>query len=264
MNAVTAARQSELDKVLDAQPVLENLSADLFAIADLLADQASLRNALSDPTAPEQARRELATAVLTGRVSQAAVTVAQEAAALSWSSASDLTAAVERQAVRALIGLAQAGGTLDLVEDELFRFVRIVEASSSLRSTLADFSSPLAARQQVVTDLLAAKATPVTVSLARRAVAASERTFELTMASYLFLAAAARNRTIAHVTLARPLSQDQAARVRSALSRQVGREVTLQVVIDPTVIGGAMIRLGDEVIDGTVAGKLEAAQRQLN
>lgn len=264
MNAASLARQSELDQALDAQQPSAALAEELFAVADALAAQPGLRNALADPTAPDSARRALAGAVLTGRVSQAAVALAQAAAALRWSSAADLGAAIERQGVRAELALAQASGSLDLVEDELFRFGRVVDADNELRGVLGDRSAPLADRQQVVSDLLAGRVHPVTLSLARRAVTASARTYDLTLGAYLNLAAAARSRAIAHVVVARPLEPDQADRLRAVLSRQVGRDVGLQVVVDPEVVGGARVRIGDEVIDGTVAGKLEAASRQLS
>ena len=69
---------------------------------------------------------------------------------------------------------------------------------------------------------------------------------------------------IAVVTVARALTVEQAERLRAALSKQVGREVSLQVTVDPAVIGGVRVQLGDEVIEGTVAGRLDAAERQLN
>lgn len=264
MNAAAEARQSELDRALDAHELSPALAAELFAVADLLAGAAPLRNSLADPNLADDRRRELATGVLTGRVSAAATAVVGEAAALRWGSPTGLVDALERQGARALIGHAQATGRLDAVEDELFRFSRTVAADPALRLALDGRAAPADVRRQLVHDLLALKAEPVTVALAERAAVAGGRTFEGTLAGYLRLAAAARQRAIATVTVARPLSQEQRERLQAALVSQLGRQVNLQVMVDPEILGGARVQVGDEVIEGTVAARLAAAEHQLN
>lgn len=264
MSAATDARQAELDRVLDAQDPGNGLADELFAVVGLLAGQVSLRNALSDLTAPAEARRRLTEALLGTRVSAAALALVQAAAGLRWASGADFAAAIERQGIRALLRQAQQAGQLDAVEEELFRFGRIMAADHALRSTLEDRNASQQGREQIVSELLAGKAQEATVALAKRAVGAANRTVTLTIDSYLRLAAEERNRAIAKVTVARPLTAEQSERLRAALSRQVGREVSLQVTVDPSVVGGVRVQLGDEVIDGTVAGRLEAAERQLN
>jgi F-type H+-transporting ATPase subunit delta len=94
-------------------------------------------------------------------------------------------------------------------------------------------------------------------------VASASRSFELTVEGYLRLAAATQQRQVAVVTVARPLDDDQRARLQSVLSEKLNRQLTLQVLVDPTVLGGARVRVGDEVIEGTVAGRLSAAREQL-
>ncbi|MCC6495175.1 MAG: F0F1 ATP synthase subunit delta [Propionibacteriaceae bacterium] len=263
MNATAEARQSELDRALDAQELGSALAVELFAVADLLTAQPQLRNALADSTMPDDRRRELATGFLGPRVSAAATAVVAEAAALRWGSPSGLVAALERQGVRALLGQAQATGKLDTVEEELFRFSRTVVGDQALRRALDDRRAPRTARRQLVSDLLDGRVEPTTVELAARATGARARTYEATLADYLKLAAAARARAIAKVTVARDLTAAQRDRLQEALVRQLGRQVNLQVVVDPSVIGGARVQVGDEVIEGTVAGKLAAAEQQL-
>jgi F-type H+-transporting ATPase subunit delta len=97
--------------------------------------------------------------------------------------------------------------------------------------------------------------------LAKRAVAARERTFDHTIEGYVTLAAAQRNRVVATVRVARPLSSDQRNRLRDALRNKVGREVAIQEVIDPDILGGVRVELGDEVFEGTVSDRLESARR---
>jgi F-type H+-transporting ATPase subunit delta len=263
MNAAAEARLSELDRATDAQKLSTGLAGELFAIADLLTTQATLRNALADTTSADSRRRAMAESVFAKRAGKASIAVVAEAAALRWGTGSRLAAAVERQGLRALFGTAQASGKLDRVEEELFRFSRAVAADPGLRAALDNRNAPLAVRQQLVLDLLGKKADAITVTLAQRAVADDRRAFERTLDEYLRLAAATRQRAIATVTVARPLTDDQQARLQEVLIGKLGRSVNLQVVVDPNVLGGARVKVGDEVIEGTVVGRLAAAEQQL-
>ncbi|QLQ15816.1 MAG: F0F1 ATP synthase subunit delta [Micropruina sp.] len=264
MNATTQARLNELDGVLDAQQPTADLAGELFAIVDVIERQPALRRALTDPSTAERGLSALVEALFGGKVSKAAQTVLIEAAKLRWGSTGGLADAIERQAVRALLSAAQETGRLDEVEDELFRFGRVVAGDPALRSALADRTTDLAARRQLVAELLAGKARPETVELAQRAVAARRRTYDLTVADYLKIAAALRARQIAHVVVARPLTAEQTDRLRAALSKQLGRDLTLQVTIDPNVLGGVRVSVGDEVIEGTVSKRLTDAERQIS
>lgn len=264
MSAGQDTRLSALDSVLDQASSQggsqgESLADGLFAVVDLLDAQPSLRRALTDPSTPESARQQIVRQLLDGKVDPAAVTVVAEASAIRWPGARTFVAALERQAIRA--ALANAGDSLDEVEDQLFRFARVVESDGGLRSALSDRTVPLAHRQTLVSELLNGKVVPTTVRLATRAVAARERTFDNTIEGYVNLAAAMRNRAVATVRVARPLSQEQFERLRAALTRQTGRDISLQMIVDPSVLGGVRVELGDEVIEGTVAGRLEDARR---
>ncbi len=262
MSTASAARLSALDRVLDGQPADETLAEELFAVADALASQASLRRALTDPGTPDDTRGELARALFGSRVGPAATAVVAEAARLRWTG-SGMAEALERQGARALLLVAERSGQLDEVEDQLFKVERLVAAHPELRGTLADRRTGLDARGGLLGELLAGKVLPVTAALARRAVAARQRTFGLTVEGYLKAAAELRERAVATVTSARPLDAGQVDRLRAALTRQVGREVNVRVVVDPAVLGGLRVTLGDEVIEGTVAGRFHDARRQL-
>lgn len=240
---------------------LDTLSPDLFAVVDALGSSVALRRAVTDPGVPAEQRQRLVRSLLEGKVSRTAVDVVLEATGMRWSSGQTFLAALERQAVRAQLMAADDAGVLDETEDELFRFARLVESTPDLRNAFADRSMPLSARQDLVTDLLGNRAGAPTVALARRAVAARERTFAHTIEGYVDLAAAHKNRVVATVRVARPLEGDQRARLQAALSKQVGRDVVLQEVVDPEVLGGVRVELGDEVVEGTVAGRLAEAQR---
>ena len=111
--------------------------------------------------------------------------------------------------------------------------------------------------------LLGGKVGEGTVRLAKRALRARERTVGLTLDSYSEIGAELANRTIAKITAAKPLDADQAARLQTSLARIAGRPVEMQVEVDPTVLGGLRVQIGDQIIEGTVAGRLEDARRQI-
>jgi len=242
----------------------EQMADELFAVVALLDGQPGLRNALSDPTASAEVRKQLATDVFGHQISADTLAALAQAVAQRWGSGAALVDALERQGVRVLLDVSQREGRLDEVEDELFRFSRIVASDDALRVALDDRNAELRSRETLVRDLLDGKADPVTATLAVRAVAARHRTYVATLEDILALAAQAQQRAVAHVTVAAPLTDDQKGRLQQTLATQAGRPVTMAVTVDPSVLGGVRVRIGDELIDGTVGARLEAAKRQLN
>jgi F-type H+-transporting ATPase subunit delta len=164
----------------------------------------------------------------------------------------------------ALFEVARAEGHLDEVEDELFRFARVLEASDELRTTLTDQALPAEKRQAIVEDLLGDKATPATVNLVALVVGAGRaRDLPKIIERLVERAAAERQQVVAEVRSAIPLDDDQRRRLADALSRSTGRQVEVKVIVDPTVIGGLVTRIGDTVIDGTVRHRLEQLREAL-
>ncbi len=258
------ARQGAVDGVLlGAGTVNEQASADLFGVVDVLDATPQLRRALTDPNVYASARQHLATTLFAGKVDDLALRVVVAAVGQAWSSGRGLATALERQAVRACLAHADQAGRLDEVEESLFRFGRIVDADHELRAAIGNGAAPIEVRRQLATSLLAGKVPAETLTLAQRAVSVRNRTFELTLEQYLHLSAALRRRVVATVTVASPLTPEQESRLASSLAGQAGRVVNLHVVVDPSVIGGIKVELGDEVIDGTVAGRLADARRHL-
>lgn len=265
MSIESEAAVTELDAALDQVQsrgqVSAELADELFAVVDLLQGSPTLRRALTDPSTPAERRQGLASGLLQSRVSETAVGLVTEAVRKRLGG-SALLDALERQAVRAVLKVAQNENRLDDVEDQLFRFGRLVEGDSGLRGAITDRSAAVRRRTELVESLLRDKAQPETVQLAKRAVHARERNFHRTLDSYVELAASMRDRVIATVRVARPLDLQQRERLEAALARQVGREVALQEVVEPDLIGGIRVELGDEVIEGTVAGRMEEVRRQ--
>ncbi len=261
MSTATDTRLSSLDRLLDDTEISESFAGDLFAVVDALGSSATLRRAVTDPGTPEAGRQSLVRSLLDGKVNDKVVDLVAEAAAMRWAGGRTFAAALERQAVRSQLIMADRAGTLEETEDELFRFARLVEGSPDLRNAFADRSVPLANRQDLAGELLAGRASDATIALGRRAVAARERTFAHTIEGFVTLAAAHKNRVVATVRVAQPLSPEQRDRLRAALAQQVGREVAIQEIVEPDVLGGIRVELGDEVIEGTVAGRLQQARR---
>jgi F-type H+-transporting ATPase subunit delta len=240
---------------------LDELARDLFAVVEALESSVALRRAITDPSISEEGRKKLVHDLFGKKISKTAVDIVAEGAAMRWAGGRTFAAAVERQAVRATLVKADRDGTLEDAEDELFRFARMVESNPELREAIGDRAVPLANRQALVGDLLAGRATEATAVLAKRAVLARERTFAHTIEGFVTLAADQKNRVVATVRVARPLTSDQRERLRTALSKQVGRAIAIQEIIDPEVLGGIRVEFGDEVIEGTVADRLEQARR---
>ncbi len=164
----------------------------------------------------------------------------------------------------ALFEVARAEGTLDEVEDELFRFARSYESNDELRTALTDEMIPAARRQSIVEDLLGGRATPTTVQLISMVVGAGRgRDLPAIVDRLVERAAAAKNLAVAEVRSAVPLTTDQQDRLKAAIANATGKDVSLKVVVDPSVLGGLVATVGDTVIDGTVRTHLDQLKSRL-
>lgn len=164
----------------------------------------------------------------------------------------------------ALLKVSSVEGSIDEVADELFRFARILEGSDELREALADPHLPVVRRQQIVEDLLKAKASPVTTALVSM-VTGTGRAADLPkiIDEVVVRSAAAKHREVAEVRSAVALTDDQRLRLADALEQATGRPVDVKVVIDPTVLGGLVCQVGDTVIDGSVRQRLNRLRESL-
>ena len=165
---------------------------------------------------------------------------------------------------RALFEIARAEGTLDEVEDELFRFARSYESSDSLRSALTDESLPAGKRQAIVEDLLGGKATSTTTQLVSMVVGSGRgRDLPAIIDNLVARAASAKNLAVAEVRSAVALTGDQQARLAAALANATGKRVNLKAIVDPSILGGIVATVGDTVIDGSVRTRVEQLKSRL-
>ena len=157
----------------------------------------------------------------------------------------------------ALFAVAAAEGDLATVEDELFRIGLIFRSNDELRSTLGDGAVPAARRLQVVDDLLDGKASATTSALVTMVVGAG-RAADLSAIVDAFIerSAASRNKAVATVRSAVELTADQRDRLVAAVKTSTGKDVEVRVVIDPSVLGGVVTEIGDDIIDGSVRRRL--------
>ncbi|MCW2631455.1 MAG: synthase subunit delta [Pseudonocardia sp.] len=261
-----AAAEARLDDYVDtAKPKdLERLGDALFAVMRLVYEEPTLRRHLADPSVPQTARRALADAVLTGKVNAQTVDVVAELVSARWSRPIDLVEALEVLARRATLGVAEKDGSLDDVEDELFRFGRILAAHPQLRSLLADPVAEPEDRVRLLTELLADKVSPVTLRLLTNT-AQTPRGRHLDVASEELaeLAALRRDRYVAHVTAPVALTSEQENRLVELLTRLYSRPISLQIELEPELLGGLVVRVGGELMDGSVLSRLAAARRRL-
>ena len=165
---------------------------------------------------------------------------------------------------RALFEVARAEGTIDEVEDELFRFARSFESSDELRSALTDDQVPAAKRQAIVEDLLGGKATSTTTQLVSMVVGSGRgRDLPAIIDKLVARAAGSKNLSVAQVRSAVALSDDQQHRLKAALANATGQQVELKVVVDPSVLGGIVATVGDTVIDGSVRTRVDQLKSRL-
>lgn len=236
----------------------------LFAVAALLDGQPSLRSALTDPARSGDDKAALVRSLLAGKVPEQVVDLLAGMVQNRWSRPHDLAEATTSLGIEAVLVSAQRHDRLGEVQDELFRFSRIVAAQPELRLALTDRALPVERKSELLTALLKEKTTVEAARLIVHAVTEPRgRSLEANLEGIATAAAARRQRQVATVTSAVPLSEHQRERLAAALSAQLGFDVQINVVIDPEIVGGLRVSLGGELIDGTLASRIGDAQRRI-
>jgi F-type H+-transporting ATPase subunit delta len=258
-----AGLREKLAATVPGAPLAAQVGDELFAVTRLLDSEHGLRRALADTTKPGEEKAALITRLLRGRVAQTTTDLVASAAASRWATSGDLADAIEQLAIEALTLAAQFEGTLDDLEDDLFRFGRVVSGQPALRSALIG-SAGEAAKQGLLQDLLATKVSAPSLSLITQVLTHPRgRSPQVALELCASIAAHRREQLIATVRVATELTPPQRQRLARVLMTTHGRGVHLNVVLDHTVIGGMSVQIGDELIDGTAASRLAAVRRGL-
>jgi F-type H+-transporting ATPase subunit delta len=261
--ASVARLTDELTAVIDGGADGAALGDGLLAAAGVLRGQVALRRAATDPSTESDAKSGLARSVFGSHLDAPVVDLVASAAAARWGSSRDLPEALEKLGVIAVVKGADRAGDGDRLEDELFSFGRAVVENPDLRSALSDPARSVTDKQGLVSSILDGRASTATVRLAREAVNGTHGTVTNALEEYSRTAASARERVVATVRVARPLTDEQSTRLAQALGRGDSRPVHLNTIVDPSVVGGIHVEVGDSVVDGSISARVDDARRRV-
>ncbi|MDY0909131.1 F0F1 ATP synthase subunit delta [Microbacterium sp. CFBP9034] len=261
MGSATTQALAATTKALDAASGVDlDVAGELFAVARAVGDSSQLSGALADSAAPVEARRRVVADVFGPAVKPVTAALLTTAVELRWSSASDLIDGIEDLAVRAA---AVAEPTAD-VEAELFRFTRTIAESPELELALGSRLGDASAKGALVETLLAGRVSPAAKLIAASLVMQPrERRVRQMLTRATRLVADQRGRKVATVYAAAPLNAAQTDRLTSALSQRYGTSVSINTVVDPTVVGGLRVQIADDVIDASVSARLAELRHRL-
>lgn len=249
------------------EDALSTLADELASTARLLDREIVVTRYLSQPTDDPGPKIRLVERLMSDQVTDPTLEVLRAAVTERWSANSDLVDAIEHVARQALLLQAERAGKVDEVEDQLFRFSRILEAQPRLTLLLGNEAAPAEGRVELLRDVLenaSGRVNPVVVALLSQTIEllrdepADEAVRELAE-----VAVARRGEVVAHVSAAADLSDEQHTRLTEVLSRIYSHQVKVQLQVDPKLLGGLRIVVGEEVIDGTLSSRLATARSHL-
>lgn len=240
-NAVTLAAQTGIE---------------LFEVVSLLDQDRSLRVAIADSSVAPEQRVGLVDTLFTAKLSSSTVAVLKRAAQQEWSTTRELRSGLIITARRGLLRGAEKQGQLKHVEQELFALSRLLDREPELTQLLTDRRAESSAKRGLLADILYGKVSMFTEALALQVIGRPENNPIDDIAAVVEQAADLRNEKVAHVVSAEELNDSQRASLAVKLGRIYGREMAVHTEVDPSLLGGMIVRVGDEVIDGSTRGKL--------
>jgi len=234
---------------------------ELFAAGRIIGDSSHLLGALSDPGVDSSTKVALVKQLFGPGYAPTTVELLSGIASGRWSTHTDLLAGIEEIGIRAVATSAPAGSAVDA---ELFEFGRAVTSDADLELALGSKLGSTDQKRGLVERLLGGRASEQTVAIVRQLVTQprGRRIGELIRFASTVVADESGS-AVATVTVAAPLSATQLQRIETVLAGQYGQKVQLNQVIDRSVVGGIRIQLGDDVIDGSVATRLNDLKLQL-
>ena len=263
--SVQALRKS-LDVIVNKQSANDAavFASDLFTILSVLSTSIGVRRALTDNARDSSAKAELISNLFGKNVSGGAQALLASASALRWSNPGEIADAIENLAVQAESACADKNGELEKVESQLFDFAQVLRANPELRQALNTSADTDQSKVTLLEAIVNGKYLTSTINLLRRVVTLRRgRSIDATLATYAHYVSTRKDQVVAHVKSAVELSDAQLAKLVSTLSKQVGKDVRINIEIDPKVLGGISVRYADDVIDGTIVNRLAEAGRAL-
>lgn len=263
LRGASAEAQAGLRSAIDAAASgdLATLGEDLFGAAAVLRAEPGLRRVATDQSLDAEAKSGLVRGVFDGKISAAGLDLVADAVSRRWTTPRDLADTLENLGVVATV--KSAGAESARLADELFSISQLVDSEADLRGALSDPTRSVADKGALLSGLLEGKALAATQRLAVLALNGSHRTVTVALGEYQKIAAAVKDESVAKVRVARELSAADRDRLQNALSAQYGRPVHLNVSVEPGLVGGLRVEIGDDVIDGSVSSRIDDARRRL-
>jgi len=252
---------AELDEALNGGADAERVARELYNVSTLLRSEPALRRFATDASLPATAKQGLIRQVFADKLDDATLALVTSAAGRRWTATRDLANATERLSELAVV--ASVGSDANRLVDELFAVGQTLSANPDLRDALANPARSVDDKAALLDSLLDGKVLPATLALAKQALGGTYRTLTGALAAYRQVAADAGGEAVATVRVVQPLGDAERERLAAALSRQYGKQVHLNEIVEPGVLGGMRVEIGDDVIDGTVSSRLDDARRKL-
>lgn len=263
----SSTRQALAQAKADASAYLGSdlgFATDLFVVADAISGSTQLRGILSDTSTESEAKNALIERVFGKKVSASAVEFVKKVAALRFSRSMDLVIVLEQLGVYAAAATASKTNLLDQVQSELFTFQQVVASDRDLQFALSNKSAPNETKLALVDALIGSKANSVTQALVRQAVGSARgRRVAIVIDHFAKQVAAYGDSLVATITVSKELEQGQVERLRSTLASTYGRQISLNIEIDPSILGGMVVQIAGEIIDGSVSTRLQNLKLQL-
>ncbi|WP_394252174.1 F0F1 ATP synthase subunit delta [Arthrobacter pityocampae] len=242
------------------------LAEELFGVLSILDGNAGLRRALTDPSRTGKDKAVLVDQLIAGRVSPEAAAVVRDLVTERWANARDIGDALETLAATVVIAVAEQGSGvegLDRLENELFSFIQVVASNHALQRALSDAQATPESKVALGLKLVPQAGPAARLLIAQAVRAPRGLKPAILVERFLELVAARQQRWIANVSVTRPLTASQLERLESGLNTMYARELKVNVTVDPTLIGGVRVSVGDEMVDSTVVTRLSDLRRKL-
>lgn len=237
------------------------LGSELLTAVAVLDREVALRRVLTDPSTESSGKQSLVEQVFGSTVGADTLAVLKAAVEGRWAAGRDLTDGLEIAGVNAWAQAAAASKKGDKLDTELFAASQIVHDNSELRAVISDRAVPLAGKAELLKSIFAGKVGEATLAVLTQAAAARSGSFEKVIDQFARQIANREGQIVAVARVAYELSEAEITRLASGLTAKYGRPVQLNIVVDPDVVGGIAVSVGDEVVDATMSTRLESARR---